>query len=98
MKRFVEVHYYIKDGKRNEFYNAIQEHGIANASRAEKGNEKYEYYFSPENENELLLIEVWSSAEAVELHMGSQHYKELGELKKKYVTETVFTRYEFMDE
>ena len=22
MKRFVEVHYYIKDGKRDEFYNA----------------------------------------------------------------------------
>ncbi len=98
MKRFVEVHYYIKDGKRNEFYNAIQKHGIADASRAEEGNEKYEYYFSAENENELLLIEVWNSPEAVELHMYSQHYKELGELKKKYVTETVFTRYEFMDE
>ena len=97
MKRFVEVHYYIKDGKRDEFYNAILERGIADASRAEKGNEKYEYYFSPENENELLLLELWSSAEAVELHMSSPHYKELGELKKEYVTNTVFTRYEIPD-
>ena len=98
MKRFVEVHYYIKDGKRDEFYNALLERGIADAARAEEGNEKYEYYFSPENENELLLIELWNSAEAVELHMNSQHYKELGELKKKYVTDTVFTRYEIPED
>ena len=98
MKRFVEVHYYIKDGKRDEFFNAILERGIADASRAEEGNEKYEYYFSPENENELLLIELWSSAEAVELHMCSSHYKELGELKKEYVTDTVFTRYEISED
>ena len=98
MKRFVEVHCYIKDGKRDEFYNAILASGIADASRAEKGNEKYEYYFSPENKNELLLLELWSSAEAVELHMNSQHYKELGELKKEYVTNTVFTRYEFPED
>lgn len=94
MKRFVEVHYYIKDGKRDEFYRTLMASGIADASRAENGNEKYEYYFSPDNENELLLLEVWKSAEAVELHQQSDHFKKLGELKKEYVTETVFTRYE----
>ena len=52
----VEVHYYLKDGKRNDFYNAIIRQGIADAARAEDGNEKYDYYFSPENENELVLL------------------------------------------
>ena len=42
MKRFVEVHYRIKDGKRDAFYRALQESGIPAASRAESGNEKYE--------------------------------------------------------
>ena len=56
MKQFVEVHYFVKDGKRGEFYRTILERGIAAASRAEAGNEKYDYYLSPENENELLLI------------------------------------------
>lgn len=97
MKRFVEVHYYIKDGKRNDFYRTLIESGIADASRAEEGNEKYEYYYSPDNENELLLLEVWKSAEAVELHQQSNHFKALGELKKEYVTETVFTRYEIAE-
>lgn len=94
MKRIVEVHYFIKEGKRNDFYNEILRRGIADAARAEEGNEKYEYYLSPENENELLLLEMWSSPDAVKLHMETEHYKALGELKKEYVEETVFSRYE----
>ena len=94
MKRFVEVHYFVKEGKRADFYRAILKQGIADGSRAEDGNEKYDYYFSPDNENELVLLELWRSAEAVQLHMETPHYKALGELKKEYVTETVLRRFE----
>ena len=97
MKRMVEVHYYLKDGKRNDFYNAIIRQGIADAARAENGNEKYDYYFSPENENELVLLEIWQSAEAVQFHMDTQHYQALVELKKEYVKDTVFRRFEISE-
>ena len=97
MKRMVEVHYYLKDGKRNDFYNAIIRQGIADAARAEDGNEKYDYYFSPDNENELVLLEIWKSAEAVQLHMETPHYHALAELKKEYVTDTVFRRFEISE-
>ena len=97
MKRMVEVHYYLKDGKRNDFYNAIIRQGIADAARAEDGNEKYNYYFSPENENELVLLEIWQSAEAVQFHMETPHYQALVELKKEYVKDTVFRRFEISE-
>ena len=97
MKRFIEVHYYLKDGKRADFYQAILQSGIADAARAEDGNEKYDYYFSPDNENELILLEIWKSAEAVQIHMNTPHYKALTDLKKEYVTETVFKRYEITE-
>ncbi len=97
MKRMVEVHYYLKDGKRNDFYNAIIRQGIADDTRAENGNEKYDYYFSPENENELVLLEIWKSAEAVQLHMETPHYQALAELKKEYVMDTVFRRFEISE-
>lgn len=45
MKRFVEVHYHVKPGMRQAFYDAVTASGIAAASRAEAGNEKYDYYF-----------------------------------------------------
>ena len=44
-----------------------------------------------------MLLEIWSSAEAVKLHMETPHYKELTELKKEYVIETEFTRYEITE-
>ena len=97
MKIMLEVHYFVKDGRRADFYNAVISNGIAAASRAESGNEKYGYYLSPENENELLLLEIWSSAEAVKLHSETEHFKALGELKKEYVTETVIRKSEIME-
>ena len=97
MKQFVEVHYFVKDGKRDEFYRAIMENGIAAASRAEEENEKYDYYLSPDNENELLLIELWASAEAVWDHSQTSHFKALGELEKKYVIDTAIMRYDVAD-
>ena len=97
VNQFVEVHYYVKDGKRDEFYRIILERGIAEASRAEEGNEKYDYYLSPDNENELLLIELWASTEAVLAHGQTKHFKELGELKEEYVTDTIIRRYDIED-
>lgn len=98
MKQFVEVHYFVKDGMRDEFYRAIIENGIAAASRAEEDNEKYDYYLSPDNENELLLIELWASAEAVWEHSQTLHFKTLGELKQEYVTDTVIKRYDIAED
>ena len=98
MKRFVEVHYYVKPGMRQAFYDAVTESGIAAASRAEEGNEKYDYYFSPDNEDELLLLEIWRDAEAVRLHGETAHFKALGALKQAYVTETVIRRYEIAED
>ena len=94
MKQFIEVHYYLKDGKREEFYRTILERGIVAASRAEKGNEKYDYFYSPDNKNELLLIELWASEEVLKQHWETEHFKALGELKKEYVADTVISRYE----
>lgn len=92
MKRSVEVHYYVSGGRRDEFYREIKKRKIDESTRAEAGNERYEYYFNPENENELVLLEVWESADDVKLHMETSHYKELVELKNEFVVETVFRR------
>ena len=93
MKQFIEVHYYLKDGKRDEFYRTLMESGIAAASKAEAGNEKYDYFYSPDNKNELLLIELWASEEVLKQHWETEHFKALGELKKKDVVDTVLNRY-----
>ncbi|MBQ8078535.1 MAG: antibiotic biosynthesis monooxygenase [Oscillospiraceae bacterium] len=97
MKQFVEVHYYVRPGMRQAFYDALSESGIPAASRAEAGNVQYDYYFSPEQEDELLLLELWQDAEAVRLHGETPHFKALGALKAEYVTDTVIRRYTVED-
>ncbi|MBP3855181.1 MAG: antibiotic biosynthesis monooxygenase [Ruminiclostridium sp.] len=94
MKRLVEVHYFVKSGCRDEFYRQINDKGIAAAARAETGNEKYDFFFSPTDPDELVLFEMWSSPEAVQSHMETAHYRELMELKKELVIETTFSRYD----
>lgn len=97
MRKFLEVHYILKPGMRDAFYNKIQELGLDQASRNEAGNEKYNYYFNPHNEDELVLLEIWKSQEAVEFHNNTEHFKKLGELKKEYVADVQISRMDIIE-
>ena len=61
-------------------------------SRTEEGCIRYEYSFGVA-EDELLLTEVWSDAEAIEVHKNSDHFAKLGELKAEYVENTEFMKF-----
>ena len=63
-KIIVTVRYTVKEGMRDTFYQQIVEKGIDTASRAEAGNYKYDYYYPTDSQNDLCLLEIWSSAQA----------------------------------
>ena len=89
----LNVTYKTKPGMREEFLEAIQAEGIDEASRAEAGNLKYDYYLPFDGGDELLLIEKWRDESALKAHAGQPHYARLKELKPLYVTETVVERF-----
>lgn len=89
----VNVSYQVKPGKRDEFLKKVKEQQIIEASKAEPGNFKYEYYIPTESENILFLIEIWANSEAQALHGKTEHYKRLQTLKEEYVTDTVIEKY-----
>lgn len=88
------VEYVCKEGCREAFLEAIKEQKIDWCSQNELGNLQYAYSFSAEDENVLMLTELWRDAEAVALHGKTSHFAELGELKKQYVEETKIKRFE----
>ena len=49
---------------------------------------KYDYYRSADNENQILLVERWSSAAAQTVHLAKPHMLALVSLKKKYISGT----------
>ena len=81
-------------GKAEEFVQKVLDEGIAKNSEAEDGNEYYDFYYSAEKENEVMLLEKWENQDALDLHCTQAHYKRIGELKDHYVVDTSIEKYE----
>ena len=90
----LNVIYRCKEGKREEFLNAILSEGIDEACRAEQGNICYDYFLAAQSDDELFLLEKWADMEALERHWGQAHFARLGELKEQYVADTAIDRFE----
>ena len=81
-------------GKREAFVKAVAEEGILAAVRAEDGCQRYDYYFSAENENQLLLIEEWETRRHQEVHIQQPHMARLREMKSDYILSTKLGEFE----
>ena len=75
------VIYHCKPGKREDFYAALCKLGTRTTSASEAGNRRYDYYFSTEFPDDLLLVETWESPELQQLHCQTETFAKLQELK-----------------
>ena len=75
----------------------IVEEGILTQIRQEDGCLAYDYYFSAQDENEVLLIERWESAAHQRVHMEQPHMARLREIKDKYIAATKLGRVHLED-
>ena len=91
----LNVTYICKPDMREEFLEMIMAEGIDVASRAEAGNIKYDYYKPVEGCDELLLVEKWQDADSIAEHGKQPHFARLGELKAKFVVDTVIERFDY---
>ncbi|MBE6024766.1 MAG: hypothetical protein E7231_16580 [Cellulosilyticum sp.] len=89
----VHVRYTIKKGKRAEFYHEVLKHNIVSASKCEPGNIKYDYYYPLDSEQDICLMEMWTTEFAQKLHGTSPHYQVLQTLKEKYVEHVSISKY-----
>jgi quinol monooxygenase YgiN len=89
----LNVTYYCKPGKREEFIDALKRLEMRKNSRGEAGNIKYDYFVSLHDPNRLFLLEQWRDDIALTNHGGQPFFKKLGSLKETYVEETVIEKY-----
>lgn len=89
----LNVTYKCRPGMREAFLEAIRAEGIDEASRAEAGNLKYDYYLPFGGGDELLLVEKWQDADTLAAHGRQPHFLRLGALKTEYVNETVIEKF-----
>lgn len=81
----MHVYYTAKDKETLcRFFEVVKKEGIMEKTREEEGNIKYEYYFSADRENEILIVEKWKSKEAQQYHDSLDHISRLMEIKSEY--------------
>ena len=90
----LNVTYKCKPEMREAFLERIMAEGIDVASREEKGNIKYDYYYPADDSDELLLVEKWQDGAALKAHGKTEHFARLGAFKPEYVDDTVVEKYE----
>lgn len=78
------VTYHCKPGQREAFYEALRCLGIRENSLREAGNVKYDYFFSTEDSDALLLVETWTEPALQEAHCQTDVFARLQVLKAQY--------------
>ena len=89
----LNVTYKCKPGMKEAFLEAIKAEGLDVACRNEDGNIKYDYYFPVDDSDEMLLVEKWRDADALDAHGKQPHFARLGELKNEYVDDTTIEKF-----
>lgn len=89
----VNLRYTGTNGSARAFAEEMMSSGTVAAIRAEEGNLRYEYYQSLEDPETILLIDSWSSQEAIDLHHASPMMETIAALREKYDLHMSVERY-----
>ncbi|MBQ6634452.1 MAG: antibiotic biosynthesis monooxygenase [Clostridia bacterium] len=89
----INIYYIGENGNARNFAEEMIKSGTVDKIRSEQGNLRYEY-FQPFDEPEtVLLIDQWSSQDAIDVHHASPMMRTITELREKYGLKMKVERY-----
>ena len=80
----VNLRYTGINGNARKFAEEMMSSGTADKIRAEEGNLRYEYYYSLEDPETVLLIDSWCDQAAIDAHHASPMMEIITNLREKY--------------
>ena len=89
----INIRYTGRDNSVSYFLKEMKETGTVDAIRAEEGNLRYEYYWSLDDPNTVLLVDSWASQEALDKHHDSPMMATIAALREKYDIHMTVERY-----
>lgn len=84
MNLVINIYYTGENGSAKKFAEEMISNGIVDRVRDEEGNLRYNYFFSMDDPDTVLLIDRWESQEALDKHHKSKMMKEIAKLREKY--------------
>lgn len=91
----VNIYYSGMGGSAKKFAEEMVASGVVNEIRLEPGNLRYEYFFSMEDKETILLIDSWVDQQAIDLHHSSPMMSKIIQLRDKYDLHMKVERYLF---
>ena len=89
----INIYYSGTNGNARKFAEEMLSSGTVDEIRHEKGNLRYEY-FSPVNDDEtVLLIDIWENQQALDTHHKSSMMQKIIDLREKYDLSMKVERY-----
>ena len=84
MAIYINIYYTGKNGNARKFAEEMMSAGIVDAIRTENGNIRYDYFFPMNDDETLLLIDVWENQKALDIHHETPMMSRIAELREKY--------------
>lgn len=82
------VTYHAHPGKGAAFLRAVNDMGILQKIRSEEGLIAYDYFYSANDPDTVLLVEEWASDAHQARHLATPHMAELARIKAEYISDT----------
>ena len=89
----VNLYYKGSNGSARAFAEEMEARGVADAIRAEEGNERYEYFIPMNDAETVLLIDSWKDQESLDKHHASSMMNEIAKLREHYDLHMSVERY-----
>ena len=89
----VNIYYSGKNGNAKKFMQEMESSGTAEKIRAEEGNLRYDYFFPANDEETVLLIDVWKDQKSIDIHHASPMMEKISALRDKYDLKMKVERY-----
>ena len=89
----INIYYTGENGNASRFAEEMVQSGTVDRIRSEEGNLRYEYFQPLDDAETVLLIDQWTSQDAIDVHHASPMMQTIAELREKYGLKMKVERY-----
>jgi|WetSurMetagenome_2_1015567.scaffolds.fasta_scaffold271667_2 quinol monooxygenase YgiN len=77
----------VKPGRKDAFI--LETKNLISNTRKEEGSISYELYVNTENDNKLVMLELWEDINALNVHVETDHYKKFGSTLEHFLAKEI---------
>ena len=89
----INIYYTGENGNARRFAEEMVQSGTVDMIRNEDGNLRYDYFQPLDDAETVLLIDQWTSQDAIDVHHASPMMQTIAELREKYGLKMKVERY-----